>query len=158
MNSQVSKRKQILKTLLSLYLVIGTLALPIKNAHAQNCDGYGTNENISIAQIVCPVVAGINALVLTAGAGCVIVLFYSSIKYATSQGDPKGALGAKMTLTYAIYGLLVIVFLYVILNITATALGVRSNLKADGVFGTIQSEICNIAAFALKEGRSIGGC
>ena len=46
------------------------------------------------------------------------------MKFITSGGDPKQAEGARKTLTFAIIGLMVVVFSFAIVNLVAKTTGV----------------------------------
>lgn len=59
-----------------------------------------------------------------AGIVLFILLIMGGFKYITSGGDPKAVEGAKKTLTYAIGGLIVILFSFLILIIIGKITGV----------------------------------
>jgi hypothetical protein len=54
-----------------------------------------------------------------------ILFLLGGIKYLISGGDPKAVEGARQTFTYAIYGLLAILFSYLILYLIQTVTGVN---------------------------------
>ena len=59
---------------------------------------------------------GVMGLFLTASAAIlVIMLAYSIIKGSLAAGNPEGLEGARGTITYAIYGFLIIVFVFSLL-------------------------------------------
>lgn len=66
----------------------------------------------------------IHAAFLLVGSVTVLMIIMSGIKYITSGGDNKQIDGAKKTLTYAIVGLVVVCFAYLIINIIAYVTGV----------------------------------
>lgn len=56
----------------------------------------------------------------------VVALFFiilSGFKFMTSGGDPKQVEGARSTLTYAVIGLLVVLFSFFIINVIAGVTG-----------------------------------
>ena len=59
-----------------------------------------------------------------AGIAALFFIILSGYKYMSSGGDPKQAGEARQTLTYAIIGLLVILFSFLILNIISYVTGV----------------------------------
>lgn len=62
------------------------------------------------------------ALIL-AGTAAVFLIILSGIKFITSGGDPKQVEGARKTATWAIIGLLIIIFAFAIINIIAGITG-----------------------------------
>lgn len=77
----------------------------------------------SIARIFCPLIKVINFLVFSASLVFGIMLGYGGIKMSLALGDPKGFEGAKMTMTYAVMGLAVVLGFFVILNIASAMFG-----------------------------------
>lgn len=67
----------------------------------------------------------VSAALLFAGIVAVILIIISGIKFLTSGGDPKQVEGARHTLTYAIIGLIVILFSFAIINLIADITGVQ---------------------------------
>lgn len=67
----------------------------------------------------------INWLLTFAGVVAVILIIISGIRLITSGGDPKRVEAGKKTFTYAIIGLLIILFSFLIINIIADATGAR---------------------------------
>lgn len=59
-----------------------------------------------------------------AGIVLFVLLLTGGVKYITSGGDPKATEGAQKTITYAIGGLLLILFSYLILLLIGTITGV----------------------------------
>lgn len=53
------------------------------------------------------------------GAVAVFFIVFSGFKYISSGGDPKQTQGAQQTLTWAVVGLLVILFSFFIINFIA---------------------------------------
>ena len=60
-----------------------------------------------------------------AGVAALFLIILSGIKFITSGGDPKQVEGARHTLTYAIIGLLIILFSFLILNLISYVTGVE---------------------------------
>lgn len=58
------------------------------------------------------------------GTVALFLIIFSGIKFITSGGDAKQVEGARKTLTYAVIGLLVIFFSYLIINLISTITGV----------------------------------
>lgn len=61
----------------------------------------------------------IEALLAFAGVSALFFVIYSGIKFITSGGDAKQVEGARKTLTYAVIGLLVVLFSFLIVDIIA---------------------------------------
>lgn len=66
----------------------------------------------------------ITAAVVFAGVVAVIFIIVAGYKYLTSGGDPKKLEGAQKTLTFAIIGLFLIVFSFLIINLISYVTGV----------------------------------
>ncbi len=58
----------------------------------------------------------INTAILFAGITALVFIIYAGFKYIRSGGDPKQTEGARKTLTYAIFGLLLILLSFFIIN------------------------------------------
>lgn len=65
----------------------------------------------------------IGAALNLAGVVALFFIIFSGFKYITSGGDPKQLEGARQTLTYAIIGLLIILFSFFIINVIAETTG-----------------------------------
>lgn len=63
------------------------------------------------------------AAIFFAGAVAIIFIIISGIKFITSNGDPKQIEGARHTLTYAIAGLVLILFSFLIISLIAFITG-----------------------------------
>ncbi len=149
------------KTLLVLgVFVLTTFTFP-RISFAQNCNNVNYDDP-SIVQIVCPFIGVINMLILSAGAVFVAIVGFASYKYSTSLGDPKGALGAKNTLTYAVWGLVAVTGLYTMFSIIAGAFGFNIELVGGGVFGLMQERFCEFLTNSTVSGppilSGISGC
>lgn len=79
-----------------------------------------------VAQLTClPAVFKnvLNWALILAGTVAVFFIIFSGIKFITSGGDPKQVEGARKTATWAIIGLLIILFSFAIINIIAGITG-----------------------------------
>lgn len=59
---------------------------------------------------------GINTALFVAGLLAVIMIIFSGIRFMTAHGDPSQVKTARMTLTYAVVGLIVTMLAYSIVN------------------------------------------
>lgn len=87
---------------------------------------YAAREADSITNIIDILGRAFNVIMLSAGVVFVGFVILAVIKFATAEGDPKAVQGAKLSLTYAIMGLVVIVSVFAINAIVINALGVDS--------------------------------
>lgn len=88
---------------------------------------FKTADGTEIATLGClPIVIKnvINWALIFAGVVALVLIIYAGFKFVTSKGDPQGVDDAKKTLTYAIIGLIVILFSFAILNLISTVTGV----------------------------------
>ena len=69
----------------------------------------------------------VNFAVAFAGGVAVVFIMYAAYQLATSRGDREKIETAKHTLTYAIIGLLVIIFSFVIIKLIGTLIGVPAS-------------------------------
>ena len=83
------------------------------NANSAICKSSTADQNINsvIANIV-------RVMLILLGSVAVIVIIYSGFRYITSSGDAARVSAAKNTLTYAVVGLVVAIFAYVIVDLT----------------------------------------
>ncbi|MCL6096889.1 MAG: pilin [Patescibacteria group bacterium] len=65
----------------------------------------------------------VNWALILAGITAVFFIIFSGIKFITSGGDPKQVEGARQTVTWAIIGLLIVLFSFGIINIIAGLTG-----------------------------------
>ena len=65
----------------------------------------------------------INWALILAGTAAIFFIIFSGIKFITSGGDPKQVEGARKTATWAIIGLLIILFSFAIINIIGIITG-----------------------------------
>ena len=109
-----------------------------------HCDiNWSNPKSLSLADLACPVVQVINVLVLSVGAVLVIMILLGAYKYATSLGDPKGAMGARNTLTYAFFGLFIILGIYVLFRSFFTLLNLNPIYAPERVINyTLQERGC----------------
>lgn len=85
--------------------------------------GYG--DKVPTLDCIFPLIQTIiNWLLTFGGAVAVILIIFSGIRLITSGGDPKRVDAGKKTFTYAIAGLLIILFSFLIIKIIADATGV----------------------------------
>lgn len=69
----------------------------------------------------------INAALVLSALVAVFLIIYSGIQYVTSGGDKEKVDNARKRLTYAIIGLIVIIFSFAIVNFIAQFTGLDSN-------------------------------
>lgn len=84
------------------------------------------SEGIDVATLHCIPVVFQNIifwLFALVGIAAVILIAYSGIKFILSGGDAKQVEGARKTFTYAIVGLIVVLFAYAIMNLIAYVTG-----------------------------------
>ena len=115
----------------------------------QNCNSINLNEDtwgnsngqdvlfqtVNPLAIVCTVARALNVLVGLAGVIFVGMILISAYRYATSTGDPKAVKGAQTSLTYALAGFLIIVFLYTGLGILGRILVINPNYTTNTSVG-----------------------
>lgn len=65
----------------------------------------------------------LNAVFFFLGAIVVIYLIFGALKFVVSGGDPKAVTSAKNTMTYAIFGLVIILLSFLVLNFIGNFLG-----------------------------------
>lgn len=83
-----------------------------------------TDPANQLLDIVCPLSQIFNIVVLSGGSIFVIMVFYSAIKFALSQGDAKAIEASKMALTWAVIGFIIVICIYVIYFIILGILGI----------------------------------
>ncbi len=66
--------------------------------------------------VVSPIKSGVNLVLYAVGIAAIIMIIYSGVQYVTSAGDAGKTQKAKMTLIYAIVGLVVAILAYAIVN------------------------------------------
>ena len=121
------------KYLLSFLFIITTLFFSPPQVFAQIIQPFGTgevetipgtNEQVATIKGFERVFANITTVVLAFGGVVVFVMFLmAGFKFITSSGDPKAVAGARNTLTYAVYGLLLLALAYLILVFIETFTG-----------------------------------
>lgn len=119
-------------TLLTLF------AAPVNHTHAayleEICADYPSDPP-DPQQIVCPIARALNVVLLSVGAIFVIIVLVTSIKFAMSQGDFKGVLGAKNSLTWAVVGFLVVAGIFGLVTLLANIFGIPlGNVSSSGPF------------------------
>lgn len=85
----------------------------------------------SIVDILDPIIRLLNLVTGAAAFVFMAMLFYSAYKYAIAQGDPKGLMGAKETLTHAIFGFIIAIGSFAIINWVANILGLSTDVLDD---------------------------
>lgn len=88
----------------------------------KDCVDNGVATLLCIPAIFQNIVFWLLALV---GVAAIILIAYSGIKFILSGGDAKQVEGARKTFTYAIIGLVVVLFSVAILNLIAFVTGVN---------------------------------
>lgn len=91
---------------LKLAIVVSS-CLSSSVALAANDLGGASDVGIPALEFSSVIADVVRVMGIIAGVLSVLFLVIGGIKYATSQGDPKGLSSAKSTITYAIAGLLV---------------------------------------------------
>ncbi len=66
----------------------------------------------------------INSALVISGVVAVILIMYAGFQYATSNGDKEKVDAARKRITYAIIGLIVIVFAFTFMNVITQLIGV----------------------------------
>lgn len=97
-----------------------------------DCGGPTSPANINCIGIIIGNV--IHSALVLIGPLTIIMIIISGFRFVMSHGDSKQLEGAKKTLTFAIVGLVVVVFSYLLLNIIATITGVKCIIKFDNFF------------------------
>lgn len=69
----------------------------------------------------------INAALVLAGITAVFLIVWAGFQYVTSNGDKEKVDGARKRITYAIIGLVFIIFSFVIINFISEFTGVSFN-------------------------------
>lgn len=81
-------------------------------------------EVATIQCLECIILQVFHIAVRLAGIAVFIMLIIGGFRYLTSGGDPKGAESARKTITYAIFGLVLILAAWFILNFISTFTGI----------------------------------
>ncbi len=90
-----------------------------------------TAGTMSIVDILDPIIRLLNLITGAASFVFLAMLFYSAYKYAIAQGDPKGLMGAKETLTHAIFGFIIAIGSFAIINWVSNLLGLNTAVLND---------------------------
>lgn len=83
----------------------------------------------SLGCLAAVVVNVMNFAFVFLGAVCLAFLFYGSLLFVLSRGDPKAVQKAKGTMTYAIIGTVFVALSFFIVNVITTALGLGNFLQ-----------------------------
>lgn len=117
-----------IKIILAVITLLGLIAVPVSNVHAASiesiCSDY-PKDPPDPQQIVCPIARGLNVVLLSVGAFFVVMVLVTSIKFAMSQGDFKGILGAKNSLTWAVAGFLGVAGMFGIIALIGRMFGIK---------------------------------
>lgn len=95
---------------------------------------WGTCLDNGVATLRCiPVVINNVAtfLIMFSAVVAVFLIIYAGIKFINSHGDPQAVEGAKKTMTYAIFGLIFVIFCFVILKFLSQITGVQEIYKPE---------------------------
>lgn len=123
------KKIFVLFSLTASYLFIALPAfaqLEFRTLKEHSCLAEGT----SVVTLDCvPVIIGniVFWLLVFAGIVALVLIIISGFKFVTSGGEPKKAEGARKTLTYAIIGLVVILFSFAIISFIEEFTGLDKN-------------------------------
>ncbi len=91
-----------------------------------DCIAAGTKDVATLACIPIVLQNLINFLVLFAGVVAVFLLIFAGFKFTTSQGDPEKVATARRTMIFVLWGALIIVASFAIVNLIAQFTGVSS--------------------------------
>lgn len=80
---------------------------------------------VTLQCLECIFLAILHIAIRLAGLAVFIMLIIGGFKYLTAAGDPKSAQAAKNTITYAIFGLVLILFAWFILYFIEYFTGVK---------------------------------
>jgi len=133
MNTIIKKGLQslLLVPVLALSVAVATSVFQPSVAHAQIGAGVNATSNAAKTGNVTSaddlITTVINIFLYIIGAVSVIMIIYGGFKYVTSGGDSSGVTSAKNTILYAVIGLVVAVFAYIIVHFVLDKLGVQTN-------------------------------
>jgi hypothetical protein len=88
-------------------------------------DKYLEDEVVKIQALECIIIQILNLAVRLAGIAVFVMLIIGGFRYLTSGGDPKAAESARKTITYAIFGLALILVSWFILRFIEEFTGVK---------------------------------
>lgn len=121
---------------LSFFFLAGqTYAAPgIQTTSWTNClytpPGGNADPNNGVATLSCiPIILQnlINFLALFAGVVAVFLIIFAGFKFVTSEGDPQKVASARNTLLFVLWGAIVIVASFAIVNLIVVLTGANSN-------------------------------
>jgi len=92
----------------------------------QDCIAAGTKDVATLACIPIVLQNIINFMALFAGVIAVFLLMFAGFKFTTSQGDPEKVATARRTMVFVLWGSLIIVASFAIVNLIAQFTGVSS--------------------------------
>jgi hypothetical protein len=118
------KMKKIIAVLLLPVLFVTNL--PVACAAGNDCwSDTAKNDAATLQDIGCVFQIVFNYALRFAGLAVFIMLLVGGIKYLTAGGDPEKAAGAQKTLTYAIFGLALIIISWFILLLIESFTGIK---------------------------------
>ena len=131
MNTIIKKGLQSLLLVPVLALSVAVAAPVFQPSVANAQIGAGVNaanaaKSGNVADAPTLITTVINTLLYVIGAVAVIMIIYGGFKYVTSGGDSSGVTSAKNTILYAVIGLVVAVFAFVIINFVLGKLGIET--------------------------------
>jgi hypothetical protein len=88
-------------------------------------DKYLEDEVVKIQALECIILQVLHIAVRLAGIAVFVMLIIGGFRYLTSGGDPKAAESARKTITYAIFGLALILVSWFILRFIEEFTGVK---------------------------------
>lgn len=133
------------KTLITLVLTLTLFANFSGVAYAQDCD---IGDEPTPVQIVCPLQKTLVVIYYSSGAFFLIMVFVTSYKFSTSQGDPKAMQAAKQSLTYTVLGFVLTITTFAITFFIGRQFDSPSLADPNSPFTSLTTGICNILQFA----------
>lgn len=123
MNSRFRPTKQLLATAAGALLY----SIPsLVSAQGKEWTGACTQDGVATIQgIECLLGNVLGAAVPVIGMGTFIMLIIGSFQYLTSQGNPKEMAGAKRTISFSVFGLILALSAWAIINVLSGFTGVN---------------------------------
>lgn len=126
-----------------------TNLLPITKVYAEVIDGS------DISQIADMLARAFNLFLMIGGTVFLIMILWSAYKYAMALGDPKMLEGAKQSLTYAIFGFVVVLGFYTIITFAASYFGVAGEPVFGDPAGLLKQNIIKLQDIVQESGGGI---
>jgi len=92
---------------------------------AAGCWTYGPDEAATLKDIECVFQVVFNYAIRFAGLAVFIMLLVGGIKFLTAGGEPEKAASAQKTLTYAVFGLVLIIVSWFVLLLISEFTGIE---------------------------------